>query len=930
MLDCQEDVPLEVSSVGTDAPPSTQATPNRKRGGRDAKSPADSFVAGVASLSAEDVINFESPGKTSPRSPRTMRTPPPASVVQVDACAGALLSAPPDMLVSPLSGTLASAPSSEPAEPPRVVSAPALRSPRVQIDLFVPESPRDQHDCEAEVGLGLAAVRPQEAELQSDALRQRELLHSHHEAEMRAEAALDRQRFETEEHAVHASSLEAEVRSLRQECGEYDSALSDLRGAQEGWARAAADRDAMLQDIQNDAESYRGDRDTAQQEIAALLCEQRDFRAELAHAASERDLERQHFEMQHSGTQQDNSGLLHERRELQEGLGAAQQEIAALRRENRDLQASHDGAQQEAGALLRDRQSLQAQLGQLDGAQQEVAVLLREQASWRASLEGAQQEASALLRERRDLQAALEAVQQDAASLARARRDLQANLDSTQQDASGLMRERREIHSELSFERSSHRDAKDQLDATQRRFQDTHSQLGELQLQHESTLASFRQAQAQNDGLQRDLQKAKQLVEKSGGMADDHQRIEAELARCQSELQEVCQAQKQEQLWSSQLRQQNEQLSADLRAMTDLSDSLRAEILGAGQHVNSQHAECTELRIALEQQRLEVHRLHDALASANRENQMLTQQLRQPPPVQQAQTMHRNPTHEQPMRRHSDDAESQASLPSASQMRPGPLNRRPAAERSPSPSMRAQGQWEGGGRCGGEPPPRFVAVQGPHPADSVPKAWDEPPHGQRSPGFPCRTPPGGGHRSPQAPGFRAEQFGGSMRVPPTYEQAGADGAAAAKALRGSVGGFLRQQRPPSQEAEGGQFGTPNATRRASTGEVAKHSVGQEASEAPGRPGRATRDAGSVPVAPVSAPHLSEGDAERDRKSSALEKQLMLLNSERQVLDSALMKFPTNTAGKTLAERRQKREAEQRIEEVDRTISQLRQQLRRLG
>merc|ERR1719162_1243983 len=112
---------------------------------------------------------------------------------------------------------------------------------------------------------------------------------------------------------------------------------------------------------------------------------------------------------------------------------------------------------------------------------------------------------------------------------------------------------------------------------------------------------------------------------------------------------------------------------------------------------------------------------------------------------------------------------------------------------------------------------------------------------------------------------------------------------------------MRQPRPASQDAEGGHFGTPNAARRA-LGD-AKHGAGQD-SEATGQAGRVPRD--SAPSA-VPAPPGRETDAERDRKAGALEKQLMLLNSERQGLNSVLMKFPTNTAGKTLAERRQKRE-----------------------
>ncbi|CAE8609584.1 unnamed protein product, partial [Polarella glacialis] len=71
----------------------------------------------------------------------------------------------------------------------------------------------------------------------------------------------------------------------------------------------------------------------------------------------------------------------------------------------------------------------------------------------------------------------------------------------------------------------------------------------------------------------------------------------------------------------------------------------------------------------------------------------------------------------------------------------------------------------------------------------------------------------------------------------------------------------------------------------------------------------------------------EAEERRERQVAALEKQLMVLNSERQVLKGTLMKFPPNSAGKTLADRRQKLEAEQRLEVVGRTISELRISLR---
>jgi len=73
----------------------------------------------------------------------------------------------------------------------------------------------------------------------------------------------------------------------------------------------------------------------------------------------------------------------------------------------------------------------------------------------------------------------------------------------------------------------------------------------------------------------------------------------------------------------------------------------------------------------------------------------------------------------------------------------------------------------------------------------------------------------------------------------------------------------------------------------------------------------------------------EQEMQREKKVSALEKQLMLLNKEKQMLQSTVMKFPSNTAGRTIADRRQKREAEDRLEEVERTLSELRVSLRQV-
>jgi len=74
--------------------------------------------------------------------------------------------------------------------------------------------------------------------------------------------------------------------------------------------------------------------------------------------------------------------------------------------------------------------------------------------------------------------------------------------------------------------------------------------------------------------------------------------------------------------------------------------------------------------------------------------------------------------------------------------------------------------------------------------------------------------------------------------------------------------------------------------------------------------------------------LHQEDIERkEREIASLDKQLTVLNSEREFLKGTLLKFPPNSGGKTVAERRQKREAEQRLEDVRKTITELKQTLK---
>merc|ERR1712232_1538662 len=75
---------------------------------------------------------------------------------------------------------------------------------------------------------------------------------------------------------------------------------------------------------------------------------------------------------------------------------------------------------------------------------------------------------------------------------------------------------------------------------------------------------------------------------------------------------------------------------------------------------------------------------------------------------------------------------------------------------------------------------------------------------------------------------------------------------------------------------------------------------------------------------------AEEPEQRHRRVMSIEKQLTVLTGERTYLETVLQKFPSNSAGRTVAERRQKRDAEERLEEVETTLRELRLQLRQIN
>lgn len=66
------------------------------------------------------------------------------------------------------------------------------------------------------------------------------------------------------------------------------------------------------------------------------------------------------------------------------------------------------------------------------------------------------------------------------------------------------------------------------------------------------------------------------------------------------------------------------------------------------------------------------------------------------------------------------------------------------------------------------------------------------------------------------------------------------------------------------------------------------------------------------------------------RTSELEDSLMTFNIERSALETEIAKFPNGTAGRTVAERKRKKEIEQRVEVLNKEISAVRFELRKLG
>jgi len=371
-----------------------------------------------------------------------------------------------------------------------------------------------------------------------------------------------------------------------------------------------------------------------------------------------------------------------------------------------------------------------------------------------------------------------EDAQNEISSLARARHQLEAQLDGCEMARESL----------------------------ERRLLAQQAQLHDSQTRCDETSSGLRQAQFQGETMRKELRQAHAQAEQSDALANAQHRLKAELLQCQSDLHDVQKANQQGSICVNQLRQENEQMVADSRAAAVLADSLRRELRDASDRATAQHADNCDLRISLETSRLEIERLRDTLATAQRENIMLQRQLRQ-------------------------------------RLSPGATGSKLNASNELNGPLRRTSDSCGNSSSGADDGPLQAAM--PYPSTAI------------------------------APIF-------------------AD-SAAQKIMQPSGASVL----PPSVPSSPGMKASPSEVGD-SVARVLHH-------------GQNTR----------------EQELERDKQVACIEKQLMVLNAEKKQLENTMMKFPSNGAGRTLAHRRQKREVEQRAEEVDRTLSELRQKLRQI-
>eukprot|EP00929_Paragymnodinium_shiwhaense_P086204 TRINITY_DN46734_c0_g1_i1.p1 TRINITY_DN46734_c0_g1~~TRINITY_DN46734_c0_g1_i1.p1 ORF type:complete len:964 (+),score=245.25 TRINITY_DN46734_c0_g1_i1:47-2938(+) len=561
-----------------------------------------------------------------------------------------------------------------------------------------------------------------------------------------------------------------------------------------------------------------------------------------------------------------------------------------------------------------------------------------------------------------------------------ANQHLYAELDDARAEMSSLAAARRQLQEQLHSEEAARHVAGRQLHAA-------HRELDELQGRWDASQSGLQQAQSQGEAMHRELRRLRMQLEESGEVLEERRQLSGELQQCQGELADYRHHCQQDQLLVQKLRQENEQLAADLRAAGAYSDTLSAELRGTSEKAQGNHAKCCELWIELENSRLEAQRLRDALGASRREVQMLSHQLQQ-------QQLHGGSKDQMPRMPGMFFNASNASdgLPASL-----PRDCRPAAVNGSewSESEGDQGHYgpdtaapvhreRTGEQLGDEWPPAAAArpPQFPQAGPRLPLSGlqqDETPPPRRARGPPVDDaddgwPPhrGGGRQAAEPPSQPQLVLWGTGGAPGGKGYPGQQGHGPAPAFHDSGGLAAWPPRFRRSEAQLGRAsrdpspdGLPPAGARSKSPEVRGATVADALRQSRGldtggpppmanrqRLALAARDPSplhhEVPQeaqhhrkeSPAHVDHVSRimrqgfinhmGEAQRDRQVASLEKELTNLNSERQYLENTLLKFPAGSNGRTLAERRQKREAEERLSGVVRTINELRGSLRQLN
>lgn len=498
-------------------------------------------------------------------------------------------------------------------------------------------------------------------------------------------------------------------------------------------------------------------------------------------------------------------------------------------------------------------------------------------------------------------------------------RRLRVELGQVQQEVVALEGASRRLGSELE-------DAKHDKYELSRLCYETQAHGGQLELGLEAASAAARQAQARVETTQRELRQAWAQADDARELAEANHRWRGEVARCQADLSDARGQCQQESLWASQLLQQRDRAIADFRTEQVLVDQLRNELRGTGERVTDHHERYCEVLVALERERLDAARVRDELQAVSRERALLVQQLKdwqscavQAPPQRQRRTW--NDDHRWSPEEQSRAAWSNGHVPVQQLQR----------QQQPQSSHQAFSSFQR--HLEGQPPHSTATIEGgavpsrgPPFSASVPVLRS---HGNNM-DVPAdfgvsRGGSNGGSRSSSVSAEGAARHVGPSSVPshevaacaPPFAQVvrhphgkggDAHGGGADGPRLGHEDRCAMNKGPPHDHQDGTKPPSPGAlvhSKRFLEGEQIGRVLGQGASAQP------------------------EAQLHLERHAIGIEKQLTLLNGERSLLESALLKFPANSGGRTLAERRQKREAEQRLVEIDKIVRDLRQALKQL-